>query len=153
MWPGLCSHQENCFKDTICENIWWDTASSWLLSRAPQINWKSGLLLLNHASFIDSFFPFHFKTGGKTEIFAGSFQGPTKSLFICRNSVYTKRKAILCSKVIYKSMTQLDNNGRICPQEFLMYKSKIKYNDRSKRLFLHRLDSFGPEIRCLLYLP
>lgn len=65
MWPDLYSHQVNYCEDTICENIWWDTGSKWPLSRAFQINWKS-VLLPNHTPFIDSFFPLHFKTGGKT---------------------------------------------------------------------------------------
>lgn len=152
MWPGLCSHQVNYCKDTICENIWWDKGSWWPFSRALRMNWKS-VLLLNHIPLIDSFLTLHFKTGGKTVRFLQeASKNQSQSLLICRNSVYTKRKAILCSEVIYKGMTQLDNNGRICPQEFLMYKSKNKCNPRSKRLLLDRLDSFGPEIRCLLYL-
>lgn len=37
------------------------------------------------------------------------------------------------------------------PRNFLMYESKNECSPKSKRFLLHRLDSFGPGIRCLLY--
>lgn len=98
-------------------------------------------------------FSFHLRTGGKTVLFfQEASKDQTQSLLICRRVPYPKRKAVLSCGVIYKSMTQLDSHGRTCPQEFLMYESKNKCCPRSKRFLLHRLDSFGRGIRCLLYL-